>query len=275
MSLVSYEDIVDIYVAVFDSIRQASPPGRYEEFLNEFPRDPVAIARGIEDAFGLKISVKIVDFYLHAEDIPDERRDLFSFYQYFEDGHIVVWVNSNVMEVGRPLLSPESIRFAFAKEVFIAALRAVFTSDESKQGAYPETADFISLAQANISWIVEKPSIYDFEDGIRSPSVEIENAAEVLAIMSLTDVRHLSLYRKRFLSGPSGMSTYDPGRHAELFGVKVRFLYVLLSTPFAETLFSRIEDAVAGSSDRYFCIDPEEPWDNEGNEESKEAKGKE
>jgi hypothetical protein len=249
---ISLREIIDIYCSVIEGLKQQGRPGEFEDFLVHYPRDPRFIARGLEAAFGIDIHVTPVDFY-EAAQIPDDRKDFFSFVEYNEDHSITVYLNTSRQSDGSPLLSRESARFAFLKECCTAAIRAAITKGLVQTAAvYPDTVQYQDVSVALLDWISERYPVYAFEDNEFAPTVTVENAAELLAIMLLVDIS--ALYGARLEMGVrpkpiwglpdvgeiehdsseagSLFASFEYERYATEYGIKVRFLIVLVRTDF-------------------------------------------
>jgi hypothetical protein len=85
-SFISLGEIFEIYRHALDGLRQQALPGQFEAFEGSFPRDPIYVAKALEATFGIEIFFAPTDFYKSLE-IPEERRDFLSFYEYSEPNH--------------------------------------------------------------------------------------------------------------------------------------------------------------------------------------------
>jgi hypothetical protein len=182
-----FRDVFEIYRDTLEGIKQQTLAPEFFAAFETFPRDHVVIARGVEAAFGFKINTYFCDFY-EGTDVPYDKRDFFSFYEYSPPNEIAIYLNSNKMSDGRNLMSPVTVRFVFLKEVFNAVIRK---SALARGREYPDTIDFPAFYSSHLDWLVERFSIYDFGDSEYSPAVSYENAAELLALMFLVDIGEL------------------------------------------------------------------------------------
>ncbi|MGJ8531690.1 MAG: hypothetical protein ACSHYC_05865 [Alphaproteobacteria bacterium] len=193
MTSMTLRDVLEIYRDTIDGIKQQSLQGQFQDTVKEVPRDPVLIALGLEAAFGLKINIRICDFYKNFPDLSAHQKDLFSFYEYLEGGNVNVYINGNMLPEGKPLLSEIQLRFVLLKEVFTGVLRK---SARAKNKFFPDTIDDVAFSSSLLDWIVEKFSIYDFGEDEYAPTVSVENAAELLALMFSVDLGELYNARK-------------------------------------------------------------------------------
>lgn len=251
-AFISLREIFEIYQVALEGLREDSQPGEFDAFEKTFPRDPIYIARGLQAAFGLKISIAPVDFYANL-DIPEERRDFLSFYEYAEPDHqITIFINTNKSPKGAPLISKQTLRFIVLKELFNAVIRAAIHRRLIKTSFYPDTVEFAAFIAAHLDWISEKFSVYAFEEDEYALTVTIENAAELLAVMFLVNIpelyfarRALGVKPKAFWKLPNGndlpaetetadlkFSLFEYEKYAEAYAVKVRFIIVLIKTDF-------------------------------------------
>jgi hypothetical protein len=249
---ISLREIFEIYRFTLDGLREQSVGGEFQAFENTFPRDPLYIARGLEAAFGLKIQFAFPDFHATL-DIPEERRDFLSFYEYSEPNHqITVYINTNKNVAGSPIVSEQTLRFLVLKELFNAVIRAAIHRQLITTKFYPDTVEFAAFIAAHLDWISEKFSVYAFEEDEYSPTVTVENAAELLAVMFLVNIPELYRARKALGVKPKAFwkikdngnllpetetadlkfSLFEYEKYADNYGVKVRFVIVLVKTDF-------------------------------------------
>jgi hypothetical protein len=250
---ISLREIIDIFCTVLDGLKQQGRPGEFERFQTQFPRDPIFIAQGLEAAFGISIGISPVDFYDNVN-IPDDRKDFFTFIEYNENDNVTIYINKARIENGRrPLLSEESARFSFLKECCTAAIRAAITKGIIQTAAsYPDTINFEEISVALLDWIGERYPVYAFERDEFAPTVTVENAAELLAIMLLVDIPVLYRERRKMDVRPKPIwdvedfgsinhddpeadlkfALFEYEKYAEKYKVKVRFLIVLVRTDF-------------------------------------------
>ena len=161
-----------------------------------FPRDPFFIATGFEAAFGIRIFNSPTDFY-QSVSIPNDRKDFFSYVEYHQNHDVTVYLNTHHTSPGIPLISLESARFAYLKECATAAIRAAITKGLIETSVkYPDTIEFDELSVALLDWISEKYPVYAFGSNEFAPTVTVENAAELLALMLLVDLPALYTARK-------------------------------------------------------------------------------
>jgi hypothetical protein len=268
---ISLREIFGIYRDTVSGLKQNSLPAEYDHYERTFPRDPIFIARGLEAAFGFRISFAIVDFYRNVN-IPDDRKDFFSFYEYRTDDQVKVFLNSTKLNDGSPLISQQTLRFVVLKELFTAVIRKALIQGlvserhpDTLPPAYPDTVTFGEFISAHLDWISEKFSVYAFDDDEYSPTVSVENAAELLAIMFLIDLPALYEARRQLDIQPKGIwkleqggdiphdspeadlkfSLFDYEKHAADYGVKVRFVVVLIKTDFILKIMDGLKSIVS------------------------------
>lgn len=243
MTTISYRDIFELYAQTIDGLKQQLLPGEYEQFLSTFPRDPIKIARGLEAVYAVKIFIKPRDFYQDIQ-VPDESRDLFCFHEHHESGEIHVFINTNVMEVGRPLISRETLRFMLMKEIFIAVIR----KDMIRRGLqYPDTVDYGPFGASILDIISEKPSIYDIGGEDDSPVPSVENAAEILSLMFLIDMEEVFLSRKALVeeNGDLGFTLFDYRKLSRRYDIRVRFVSIFMKTEFINRAVEGLRSLIA------------------------------
>lgn len=271
---ISLREIFEIYQFTIDGLKQQSLPGQYEAFEGTFPRDPVFVAKGLKAAFGLTIDFAFVDFHKNLK-IPQERRDFLSFYEYAEPQHrATVYINTNKVfdikadggTVAReePLVSEQTLRFIILKELFNAVIRAAIHRGLIQTKVYPDTIEFAAFIRAHLDWISEKFSVYAFEEDEYSPTVTVENAAELLAIMFLVDIAELYNARKALGIKPKAFwnlkgngdidadteaadlkfSLFEYQKYAAGYGVKIRFIIVLIKTDFILKIVDGLKNLV-------------------------------
>lgn len=274
MDRISYDDINEIYAQTIEAMFQQNINAQAHEILRSFPVNPIEIVRCVEAVYGLTVYFKPRDFYDGNEDIPVERRDLFAFHEN-SPGAVVVYLNKNVTAAGEPLLGNETRRFVILKEVFTSVLRHEF----KRLGRhYPDTVEFHEIVAANLDWIVEKPSIFDIGGDDDSPTVSIENAAEILALLFMVDVGRLFDARQSVLTRANEVlvkslsgeetdderkikekaaadiefSLIDYEKIAEDYEVNVRFVVVLIRSEFIEKFVATMSKTYKNIRDLLF-----------------------
>lgn len=254
---ISVDDIADIYAQMFAGLIQQSLEGQFEANWHEFPRDPVFIAKGVAAAFGIRFRFITCDFYEDIEDIEEYRRDLFCFHEHNSDRSVTVYVNSNLTGAGEALLSLETQRFATLKEVFIAALRRHF---KNKGRPYPDTMGLIDLNVSLMDWLIEKPSIFDIGGADDSPVPSIENAAEILALVSLANLPEIHGIRSG-VNRVDGVGAKDLENEfwsvfrysdfAARYGLHHRHTLVLFRTTFVDKFYTIVAPKLDGDFVRF------------------------
>lgn len=259
---ISLGEIFGIYVDTISGISQQHLGAQFQEFESRYPRDPLMIARGLEAVYGIEISLSYSDFYKDLDDIPEERRDFLSFYEYIEPNIVVIYINKHKINNQR-LVSDQTLRFVLLKEIFNAVIRRQLIKSGKP---YPDTVEFAEFISAHLDWIGEKFSVYDFDDDEYSATVSVENAAELLALMFLVDIAELYTARKRLSVKPRKFwgiknntnaadaeskaadlkfSLFEYDKYAKKYGVKIRFIVVLIKTDFILKIVDGIKKIVS------------------------------
>ena len=263
------KQIFEIYRATFDGAKQQLFQGEFTKLQTEFPRDPVHVAKGVGAALGLKIHFKVLDFYKDTE-IPFERRDFFSFYQFGPGSNVRIFINESRMSGDESdetsLLSNETLRFVILKEVLTAAIRAAVQRRMfGIEVEYPDTVYFAEFMSAQLDWISERFSVLDFVTSIYAKTVKVENAAELLAAMFLVDICELFQARKSLGVQVREGWGLEPGEgnaresdaanwafvrfpyseFAERYEIKERYVIALVRTDFIIVIMSILDEIVA------------------------------
>jgi hypothetical protein len=247
---ISLSQVFEIYRDTIDGIKQQTLAAEFAEAMRSYPRDYVVVARGIEAAFGFEVEFYFPDFY-RERNIPDGRKDFFSFYEYAYQNKISIYLNTHKFEDGRPLLPSAARRFVVLKEIFNAVVRKASLARDLK---YPDTVEFASFYSALLDWCVEPFSVYDFGDAGYSPTVSFENAAELLALMFTMDIGELYNARRALRVPPKEVWDIQNGSRrpsapavdnpelqfalfnyrdfAEKYGLSVRHVVLFVKTDF-------------------------------------------
>lgn len=237
--------VFEIYTDIIDHIAHKPDSHSDINLSDVYPRDPLVIMRGIEDAYDIDIVLRQADFSDGIEDHDDGKCSVTSIAMQFADdrrARIEIYVNSQKKSDGTPIVTKETLRVILVKQAVQAIIRNRMGLRGDCEGDNDITIDNI------IKDIETEINGLGFGVKLLKPNVPVgaSKAATILAIMLLVDVPelygiyHYSLARDeleamsplrrrgRVLDYNNRISQYDIDKCADKYGIPKEYVQAAL-----------------------------------------------
>jgi hypothetical protein len=210
MLALSLRDVMSFFAAFEKALSQIAPPG----LMESTERDVIALLNLFENYSGCKFELKEWDYSTAATDSNldshAERETPEAIWSIIVNygKHAVIVVNDMQFADGVPLVNYCYRRFLAIKEAYHVILRDEFAR-QGLQHPDSNTPERLTTAIDDLAFLGSRFSMVDFDSPDYPDTTKIENAAELLSILTLYPLDDMAADRAAF-TGEGGTQAEDP-----------------------------------------------------------------